>query len=157
MNLALGTHVIYTECAAVARKGDRQMYNRGWHIPQRNNAQAPYPVVFRGVAEETDEFATAGGLLGPTVVRFVMADGSEIPSSMLEKLNKATVAWGEQGSGVVCGLETKMHGISYRGDADEGGGYLTHFGQIKLYVVRSRLEGREFVYVPTWAIQPVPA
>lgn len=35
--LALGTPVVYTQCAAVARKGHSGMTLRGWHVPQKGN------------------------------------------------------------------------------------------------------------------------
>lgn len=155
MNLALGTPVVFTQCAAVARKGDGQMWNRGWHIPEKNNGITPWPVVFRGATpEQIDEVLPENELLGPTVVRFVNGEGKELPPETIAKFNKATVVWDARGSGVVCGLETKLHGVSHRA-AEDATGWLDNYGQIKLYVVRSRLEGNEFAYVPTWAIQPM--
>ena len=97
------------------------------------------------------------------MVKFVTQDGSEFNETQTSKLNKAVVTWAHEGSGVVCGLETKQYGISHSGggganiygEGEWEPGYFESHGQLKLYVVRSRLEGRDFVYVPTWAIRPV--
>lgn len=152
--IALGTPVVYTHKAAVARKARQGMWNRGWFIPRKGNGITPALVLFGGVDPEPDAATFASPQpLGPTPVSFVDTDGQPLPPAKIEKLNKATVVWEAEGSGVVCGLETKQHGVSHGGGED--GGWLDNYGQVKLYVVRSRLEGREFSYVPTWAIKPV--
>lgn len=153
MTLALGTPVIYTQCAAVARKGNANMSMRGWHLPQKGNGIIPSHPVFN--VEHEDDFG-----LGPTAVSFVREEGKPLLESEIEKYNKAVVAWGQAGSGVVCGLETKLYGVSEEGrgggpDYDWEPGFFTKHGAVKLYVVRYRLEGREFVYVPPWAVLPV--
>jgi len=154
MNLALGTPVVYTQAAAVARKGNASMAIRGWQLPQKANGAIPSYPTFEGDAPN-DSFG-----FGPTWVTFVDDTGKPLSPSAVEKYNKAVVTWSESGSGVVCGLETKQYGVSHEGrgggpDYDWEPGYFTTHGSVKLYVVRSRLEGREFVYVPPWAIQPM--
>lgn len=151
--LALGTPVVFTAQAAVARKGNANMSIRGWHVPQKGNGIIPSYPVFEGETEDAFGF-------GPTAVTFVDEEGKQLVDPQVEKFNKAVVTWEHGGSGVVCGLETKQYGISEeaRGggpDYDWEPGYFTSYGRVKLYVVRWRLEGREFCYVPPWAIQPV--
>lgn len=155
MSLALGTPVVYTHQAAVARKGKPGMWNRGWFLPEKGNGVVPSYVWFRGVDTEPDVvLGSPDELLGPTLVSFVGSDGQALSPATVEKVNKATVVWEAEGSGVVCGLETKHYGVSHSGGGEDGG-WLDNYGQVKLYVVRSRLEGREFAYVPTWAARPV--
>jgi hypothetical protein len=157
MNLALGTPVVYTQCAAVARKGKADMWNRGWFLPEKNNGEVPsYPNFDGGESEEAFGFE-------PTNVTFVKSDGEPLNQPTIDKISKAVVTWRQLGSGVVCGLETKQYGISHapgggtnrHGEDDWEPGYFDNYGRVKLYVVRSRLEGRAFVYVPPWAIQPM--
>lgn len=160
--LALGTPVVYTECAAVARKGDAAMWSKGWHLPQKGNGGTPGYAIER---REDGSWGTAQ-LLGPETswdITFVGNDGKQLADELLTKINKAIVTWRRPGSGVVCGLETKQFGVSVSpggstnlyGEGDWEPGYFDNLGQVKLYVVRSRLEGREFTYVPPWAIQPM--
>lgn len=163
--LALGTPVIFTECAGVARRGGAGMWNKGWHLPQKGNGEvAGYQI------EEKDGtwvFDLLGGIrIGePLPVKFVTGETSTLSDEEVEKFNKAIVTWEREGSGVITGLEAKQYGVScassgganaYGEDDFEPGYFVTH-GQLKLYVVRSRLEGRDFVYVPTWAARPMVA
>lgn len=161
--LALGTPVLYAELAGIARRGGMDQWNKGWHLPAKGNGS----VAGYQIEEEDGEWAfDRNGLRiasAPRPVRFVKADGSELDAAEIEKYNKAIVTWAHEGSGVVCGLETKQYGTSYGpsggtnlyGEGDWEPGYFVNHGQLKLYVVRSRLEGRDFVYVPTWAIRPM--
>lgn len=149
MNLALGTPVVYTHQAALARKGKPGMWNRGWFLPQKSNGVIPAFTRFRGVDVEEDAAFSI-----ETVVTLVNSTGEPLSAQTVEKVNKATAVWEAAGSGVVCGLETHVTGVSHSGGGDDGG-WLDSYGQVKLYVVRSRLEGREYAYVPTWAIRPV--
>lgn len=163
MKLALGTPVLFTECAGVARKGSADMWNKGWHLPQKSNGVAGgYQIEEKDGAWFFDltSFRTIGD---PTPVRFVNQGGEVFSPPETTSLNKAVVVWESEGSGVVCGLETKQYGTSHPsgggtnlyGEGEWEPGYFESHGQIKLYVVRSQLEGRDFVYVPTWAIRPL--
>lgn len=156
--LALGTPVVYTQRAAVARKGDGTMWTKGWMLPTKENGEDVPSVV----ANE-DELRIENMIGEGPRMRFVNSKGEELSGPTINKCNKAVVAWESEGSGVICGLETKQYGVSHRpsggtnmyGEDDWEPGYFDSYGQVKLYVVRSRLEGRAFVYVPPWAIQPV--
>ena len=162
--LALGTPVIFTECAGVARRGGTDMWNKGWHLPQKGNG-----VVDGYQIEQKDDrawvFDLSGGLsVGiPVPVKFVRDARNVLDPKEIEKFNKAIVTWEREGSGVITGLETKQYGVSYAsgggvnawGEGEYEQGYFAMHGQLKLYVVRSRLEGRDFFYVPTWAARPM--
>lgn len=162
VDLALGTPVVYWECAGVARKGNGSMWNKGWCLPQKGNGFVPGYGIKQG---ENGEWATDPVLLPKAThaISFVGKDGERLTDEAIGKINKAVVTWAQEGSGVVCGLETKMVGVSVSpgggtnlfGEGEWEPGYFEHRDQLKLYVVRHRLEGREFVYVPPWAIKPV--
>lgn len=148
--LALGTPVVFTQQAAIARKGNAEMLNKGWFLPAKGNGLIPSGLT----AELTNFFQKQ--------VSFVDAEGKIIDEKKLAQFNRVVAVWDQPGSGVVCGLETKQYGITHAGrfsnsafgeDYDQG--YLETHGAVKLYVVRWRLETKDFVYVPPWAITPI--
>lgn len=155
-HLMLGTPVVYTERAAVARRPESHYKGqpREWMLPARGNGDVP------GISPHGGEYVITFwlGKITRIALTFVDGEGKALAPEKVEKLNRAIVTWPGEGSGVITALETKAFGVSHGARGDGETGWLESHGQIKLYVVRSQLEGHHYVHVPTWAVRPmVPA
>jgi hypothetical protein len=151
--IALGTPITYTHQAAIARKASKDMWptTGEWFVPSKGNGQVPSNLMADKIWKTSE---------GRPFIYF-NGNGEPLSSELVEKYNRALVAWEQPGSGVVTGLQTKMYGIthpsSYRMDAygeDFDQGYLETHGKVELYTVRWELRGSTFIYVPTWAAIP---
>lgn len=148
----LGTHISYTHRAAIARKGGKNQWVRGWMLPAKGNGEVPS-------LEEREGKLYVGRT--PDLARqamFIDSEGRDVTDVGLERWNKAVACWPEKGAGVVTGLVIKQNGISEgprggTGEDDWEPGYFTSFGNVELYVVRWELRGRAFGHVPVWAAQ----
>jgi hypothetical protein len=148
--ITLGTRIIYTHQAAVAR-----LKNGKWHFPRKGNGEFPRSLVRHG--EGYVITLINGKIVNVPAVHIEPASRRPVPSETLEaERNKSVMAWEECGSGVVCGLVTKQVGKSHSGGSyEEDYGWFHSYGNVSLYVVRHDLKGSNFVYVPLWAAKPM--
>lgn len=144
---ALGTSVAYTHRAGVARKREGK-----WYLPAKGNGEIPgTQQVGNGVA------VSELGVLAEHIEPVTKSKWARSEESIARR-NKSVLSWPQEGSGVIVGLQTKQVGVSEAGGPsfssdDYDPGYFTSHGNVDLYVVRSELRGKRFVYVPTWAVR----
>lgn len=152
--LALGTPIVYTHQAAIARKAGKDQYvaQGEWFVPSKGNGRIHGSVLPDKTWGPTDEYP----------FRFIDAKGNELTFAEVEKYNRVLIAWKQAGSGVITGLMRKLYGVTegsrfsngpYGEDYEQG--YLATYGAVDLYTVRWELKGSDFVYVPTWAAKPM--
>lgn len=155
--ITLGTRIIYTHEAAVARKPEGR---EEWEFPRRGNGDVPNLIrhgeghIVLSVVPKIENIPVEHHHINPH--RYAPKD------DWIEKCNKSVMVWEWPGSGVVTGLVTKQVGKStgsgggsapYYEDFEQG--YFTQYGNVQLYVVRHELKGQNFVYVPLWAAKPM--
>lgn len=133
---ALGTHVITTAEAWLARKKDGK-----WFLPKRGNYNWP--------ATNGGEHSSLTISVVTSPIHTVRLEHIQEPK---EKDNKSVVVGEFQGSGVIIGLERKMLGESVGGYEDDPG-YLLTRGHVDLYVVKTDFKVRAY-YVPEGNIFP---
>ncbi len=140
--ITLGTHVVYTHEAAVARKR-----LRGWHFPPKGNGIVPY-----------ESQVGENGLRVVSVHPKIESVDVNLNLVNPEEDNKTVATWESNGAGIVTGLVRKMIGKSIGssgGGEDYDQGYFIQHGHMDLYTVRFELRGTGFVYVPVWAARAV--
>ena len=139
----LGTHVVYTQRAAVARR-KRRRDEFGMSDTRRSEwlPWALYDGWPRNAMDSDVDDLLAGFDPG-------------------EKINKAVFVWDEEGSGVIVGLVKKQTGesasgrlaSSYFGEDFEPGYFIPRGDDVWLYAIRQRLDGLDFILAPVAAVR----
>lgn len=159
MSLMLGTPVVYTHRAAIARLHTRNKFlleggiepERYWELHEGARKGAKLP-------DLTHEISMFDGWK-PVIMHQRNYRGRASKTS--EAVNKTIMVWPEEGSGIVTGLVRRGIGRSESGyqsdlDGEWSEGYFSGMVWVELYTVRSELKGQDYILIPQFAISPIP-